>query len=336
MIKPVRVALIGAGAIGQAYGQAAQDLPGTEISFVGDVRPELADQLSASLGSVAAHDIRSLASPQQIDLALVCTPPKTHEELCTMFLEAGVPVMCEKPLATDTAAARRILGVAARTGTALTMASKFRFVSDVTEARSIIQSGQLGKVVRVEVAFASRVDMSQRWNSDPEISGGGVLMDNGTHAVDIVRYILGPIDRVLAATESSGAGLRVEDTAAMLLRTRDGQIGSVDLSWSLDRMTDRYLAAFGTQGSINVGWRESQLRLTASGADVPFGRGYGKISALAENLRNVTSAIRGTEEFVVTPADAIASVAVIEAAYNSVESGQWENVQSRQMERLSA
>ena len=247
-------------------------------------------------GRLPVSDPLSLANARQVDLALVCTPPNTHEELCIGFLEAGVPVMCEKPLAPDSQSARRVLAVADRTGTPLTMASKFRFVSDVIRARELTLDGVLGDVVRVEVAFASRVDMSHRWNADPAIAGGGVIIDNGTHAVDIVRYVLGPIDSVLATTEQAMPDLRVEDTAAMLLRTRGGQIGSVDLSWSLDRLTQRYLAIFGTKGSLEVNWRGSRLRLAQADSDVEFGEGYAKITALAANLRNVATTASGKQQ----------------------------------------
>jgi predicted dehydrogenase len=333
---PFRLALIGAGGIGHTYAEAARSVPEIDVGYVADLRGDVAASLAHLHGATAVTEPESLADPSRVDLALICTPTGTHEHLATAFLRAGVPVMCEKPLAADSATARRILAVAAATGTQLTMASKFRFVSDVIGARSIIQSGTLGEIIRVEVAFASQVDMSRRWNSDPTVSGGGVLIDNGTHAVDLVRYILGPVDSVLATTETSTPGLQVEDTAAMLLRTRDGHIGSVDVSWALDRMTDRYLAAFGTEGSLEVGWRQSRVRLTSSPTDVAYCHGYDKVTALADNLRNVAQALRGEADFVVTPADAIASVAVIQAAYESVRTGQWACVRSRKRERLSA
>ena len=335
MTPPLRLALVGAGAIGSAYAEASRLVPEIDLVYVADTNAGAASSLAASMSLEAIADPMRLADTSKIDLALICTPPNSHEELAAGFLEAGVPVMCEKPLAPGSVAARRILAIAARTGTPLTMASKFRFVDDVVRAREMIQSGDLGDVVRVEVAFSSAVDMSKRWNSDPSVSGGGVIIDNGTHAVDIIRYLLGPIDSVLAAS-ASPANLRVEDTASLLLRTHCGHLGSIDLSWSFDRMTERYVAAFGTKGSLEVGWRNSRVSMLDEREPKPFGGGYSKIDALAANLRNVARGLKDETDWVVTSADAIASVAVVEAAYSSIASGRWRRVHSRMQERISA
>ena len=332
----LRLALIGAGGIGSAYAQAADAVDEVTLAYVADAELSAATALAGQCHAQATDDPLSLANPRTTDLALICTPPSTHEDLCISFLRAGIPVMCEKPLAPDLDAARRILAVAIDTGTPLTMASKFRFVRDVAEARTLLSSGALGQVLRVEVAFASHVDMSRRWNSDPTIAGGGVVIDNGTHAADIVRYLLGPVDQVIADLSADATQLKVEDTGTLLMRTTAGQLASVDVSWSMDRMTQRYIAVFGTKGSLEICWNGSKLRLKEAGADVTFGEGYGKLAALGSNLRNVARSILGHEDLVVSPADAIASVAVVDAAYRSAASGRWESVHSRRSERLSA
>jgi predicted dehydrogenase len=303
---------------------------------VADVRRDAAAALAESLGCAVVDSVEELADPSRIDLVLIATPPNTHEELCGLFLRAGVPVMCEKPLSIDSASTRRIVALAESTGTLLTMASKFRFVPDVIETRSMINSGALGNVVRIENAFASRVDMRSRWNADPNVSGGGVIIDNGTHSIDIFRYLLGPVDAVFAASTPSTSGLDVEETATILVRTVGGQLGSVDLSWELDRMTDRYLAVFGTEGSVEIGWKGSRLRLASNPAETSFGPRYDKVVAIGGNVRNVARAVLGQEELIVWPADALASVAAVDACYESLRTGEWVTVQARKRERIPA
>lgn len=333
MSAPVRLAIVGAGGIGQAYATAVSSLDCVKLCAIADVRPE-AGEIAQRVGTRFLTDPLALVAEERPELVVLSTPPASHEDLAVHFLESGVAVMCEKPLARTRAEGHRIVSCAAETGTLLTMASKFRFVTDVIEARNIIASGELGTVVSVEVHFNAPIDMSTRWNSDPAISGGGVLIDNGTHAVDIVRYLLGPIEAVQAMLSSRATGLDVEDTAVLTARTVDGVIASVTVSWSMDRITERYVGVFGTEGSLEVGWNGGRTRLRGAASDVPFGVGYDKFTALGNNVRNVAGAVRGERPLVVTPLDALASVSVIEAAYESARNAAWTSVSSRSQERL--
>ena len=168
--------------------------------------------------------------------------------------------------------------------------------------------------------------MTRTWNSQPAISGGGVLIDNGTHSVDIARYFLGPIVEVLAVEANRAQNLPVEDTVQLLLRTDDGVLGAIDLSWSYDKATDSYLELYGTEGTMRVGWKDSRYRQATSPDWVVFGDGYDKVTCMRSQVRNFCSAMLGEAKLAITAADAIASVLVIDAAYESLTTGRWVRV----------
>ena len=267
-----------------------------------------------------------MAEAEQLDAVVVCTPPVTHRNICADLANRGLHVLCEKPLAIDSSSAREMFDAAAQNDVKLTMATKFRYAADVIRAKSIVSSGILGDVILFENCFTGHVDMSQRWNSNPEISGGGVLIDNGTHSVDIIRYFLGPVAEVQVVEGRRIQQLDVEDTVRMFVRTNDGVMGSIDLSWSMNKEQPYYLSIYGSQGTVLVGWKESKYRRSNDTYWVQFGEGYNKFQAFRGQIENFTRAIRGEDKLLVTPEDALASVEVIETAYDSLHNSVWQPV----------
>lgn len=321
--EALRLGLVGAGAISQSYVQALRSSEAARIVAVADVRPEAGKALAEDLGCAAYASHEALAKEAGVDAVIVCTPPSTHPEICHAFLGRKISVLCEKPLSIDSASARQLIEAAASAGVVFTMASKFRYVDDVIRAKSLLASGLLGDIVLFENAFTSRVDMSRRWNSDPALAGGGVLIDNGTHSVDIVRYFLGPIEAVEAVEGKRIQGLRVEDTVRLFVRTQSGVLGSIDLSWSLNKELDTYIDIYGSNGVVRIGWKESKYRPISSPDWIVFGKGYDKVEAFRRQIENFCGAVRGDEPLLITAADALASVQVIEAAYASMRSDDW-------------
>jgi predicted dehydrogenase len=332
--KPFRFGLIGAGAIAQAYAQAFAKSAHVELAAVADCRLEAAEKLAAASGCQAFTDVESMSDEAELDAAIVCTPPVTHRDVCCQLLEGGLHVLCEKPLAIDSASARAMIAAADARGLAFTMASKFRYVADVIRAKALIADGLIGEVVLFENVFTGRVDMTQRWNSDPKIAGGGVLIDNGTHSVDVTRFFLGALAEVQAMEGHRIQDLPVEDTAKMFVRSRAGVLASIDLSWSVSKEIPYFIAVYGSQGALLVGWRESKYRRSGDQEWTVFGSGYDKVAAFQRQLENFAAAVRGDEELAVTPADALASVQVIEAAYRSLARGAWEPI--READRAAA
>jgi predicted dehydrogenase len=319
----MRLGIIGAGAIAQSYIRALETCPMAKLHAVVDPRPDVARAVaeSARCESYASH--LDLAEREDCDAVIVCTPPSSHADIALTFLAKGVPVLCEKPLSTDVATARALCEQAQNKGASLAMASKFRYVDDVIRAKSIIASGLVGDVILVENTFAATVNMSRRWNSDPAIGGGGVLIDNGTHSVDIVRYLVGPVLEVMAVEGKRIQDLPVEDTVALFMRTEGGADARIDLSWSIDKEQDSYIRVYGSHGMVHVGWAASRYRQLTSPDWIVFGRGYDKIAAFSSQLMNFCNHIRHHEPLLITPQDALASVEVIQAAYQSLHKGQW-------------
>ena len=325
-MKKLKFALIGTGGIAQTYAQAFQTSDCCKLVAVADLNEDSAKAFAEPLGAKVFADYKILAEASEIDAVIVSTPPNTHPEIAMYFMRRGVNVLCEKPLCLSVAEAKEMIACAGTSNVVFTMATKFRYVADVIKAKAMIASGVLGDIVQFENAFTSRVDMSKRWNSDSEVSGGGVLMDNGTHSVDIIRYFLGAISDVLALETGGTQNLSVDENVKLLAKTKNGVAASVDLTWGINKELPNYISIYGTNGTLHIGWGASKYKLNSNPDWTTFGKGYDKVQAFRAKIENFANAIRGTEELLTKPEDALASVEVIEAAYKSLNQNLWQKV----------
>jgi predicted dehydrogenase len=326
MSNITRFGLVGAGGIAQAYSQALQQMPGAKLVAVADVNIDAAEKMANEHNAASFSSIKQMQAETDLDAVIVCTPPLFHKEQCCDLLNAGIHVLCEKPLSIDSDSALEMFHVAKTNDVVFTMASKFRFVEDVIKAKQFIQEGLLGEVILYENCFTGKVDMTERWNSNPEISGGGVLIDNGTHSLDIMRYLVGGLSEIRVVEGKRIQELPVEDTVHVFVRSESGVMGSIDLSWSLHKPLPNYISIYGTLGTLNLGWRESSYKLNDDKEWTVFGKGYDKIEAFKNQLMNFCGAIAGTEELIITPSDGVASVYTVEAAYAAMQQSNWEPV----------
>ncbi len=329
MAEPLPLALVGCGAIAASYLEALAAVPELRLAAVVDPVAHARDAAAAATGAPAFTTIDDLiARGPRCRTALVLTPPDTHEALATRLLAAGCDVLCEKPLAPSVAAAERMLAAAQASGRRLMMGSKFRYTPDVQAAHDLLAAGLCGEVVLYENVFCAVVAMQDRWNADPARSGGGVLIDNGCHSVDVARYLLGPIARVQAQVGKRIQPLAVEDTARILFTSGSGALGVIDLSWSLFKETPAYVRLHGDAGTIEIGWRESRYKRRGDAGWTRFGDGYVKTAAFAAQLRDFAAAAHGGGTPRIGDVDALASVRVIDCAYRSVPEARWVEVEA--------
>lgn len=322
----VRYGLIGAGGIAQTYVQAFAQCQAAELVAVADICADAAQATARKAGCEHFSSLSEMCAAAEPDAVIVCTPPSTHAAISIRCADRGMAVLCEKPFAVDASSARDMIDAARQNGVQISMASKFRHVPDLARARELIAAGTLGNVRLFENAFTGYVDMAARWNSDPAVSGGGVLIDNGTHSVDIVRYLFGSIDEVLAVEGTRFQPIDVEDTVRLFVRTHRGIPGEIDLSWSISKPLPAYLTVYGSEGVLHVGWKESKFKRQGENDWTVFGSGYDKLSAFRRQIDGFACSIRRGEPLAVTPQEALASVDVIAAAYASLHQGRWQTV----------
>lgn len=329
-MNTLRLGIVGAGRIASSYAAVVEACETVQVFGVADTDADAAERFCRRFGGTSYSSHLEMIDAERIEAIVVCTPPNTHKEISIDALRRGVHVVCEKPLALSLSDAQSMLAVANEHDVVLTMASKFRYVEEVLEARKILESGSLGELVLCENTFTSRLDMSHRWNSSRDVAGGGVLIDNGTHSVDLIRFMLGPIREVMAVEGIRAQGLEVEDTAQVFLRSDDGVRATIDLSWSIDKAREWYLEIYGSRGTVQIGWARSRYRLGDDADWKEFGNGYRKYQAMRDQLSNFAGAILHGQQLAITAVDALASVAVIEAAYRSMAHDDWVQVNSIQ------
>lgn len=325
----IRFGIVGCGRIAQSHLQALAGLPDAKLTVAVENRQAAGEAVAAEFQCKWTADYKDPSILDKIDAVIIAAPPNLHNDIVRYFLERKIHVLCEKPLTIATTDARDLVGLAKERGRVLMMASKFRYVDDLIKAKAIIESGILGKVILYENIFCSKVAMADRWNAKKDVAGGGVLIDNGSHSADIARYLLGPIAQVQATTALGTQGLAVEETVRVQFQTQTGVLGSFDLSWSVTKESKNYVQVFGSEGTLQVGWKGSRYSQSGSSTWVPFGTGYDKVKSFANQHANFMAVIKGLDKPLITPEDSLASVQVVEAAYRSIQQRNWQAVDGK-------
>jgi predicted dehydrogenase len=267
---PVRIAVVGAGLIGQAHIKRVLEEPQAKLAGIADPSPHLKAQADA-LRVAWAPDIETLLARARPDGVVIATPNQLHVQHGMAVVQAGVPMLLEKPIAADVDSALALATAAEQAGVPILVGHHRRHSPLIRRAREIIASGRLGQVTAVNALCWFRKpskDYFEGKNAWRRESGGGVVLINLIHVIDDLRNLCGDILSVQAAESNVARGFAVEDTAAMILRFADGALGTLAISdaavapwsWELTSgenkaypQTDQfcYMVA-GTEGSVTV------------------------------------------------------------------------------------
>lgn len=234
MENTIKVAQIGAGSFGKKRAESVQQCEKAELLAIADANPETAAKAAEALG-IKHLNLEDVLQSSEIDVVTIATPNAHHAELACSALRAGKHVLCEKPVARNAEEALDILKASNETGKKVKVGSNHRYFSSVMKARQIVDSGYIGKVV----SFNGRIGhngerIKGSWFWDKEQSGGGAILDNGCHLLDIARWFMGDFVKGSGLTSNVyWKDAEVEDTATGVFATEDGRVATINASWRL-------------------------------------------------------------------------------------------------------
>lgn len=224
----IRIALLGAGLIGREHADLMASHPGIAIAAICDPSPEAA-KLAERLSVPHRSDYVAMLDEFRPDGAIIALPNQLHAPAALACIERGIACLIEKPIAESIASAARIVEASERTGVPVLVGHQRRHSPDIRAAKQAITAGELGDIVAVNgmTLFdkpANYFDVAWR-----KSTGGGVLLINLIHDIDILRHLVGEIDSIRAFT-SHARGFAVEDGASLSIRFANGALGSFIIS----------------------------------------------------------------------------------------------------------
>ncbi len=307
---------------------------------------EIADRHGAP---VAYDSVEALLADDEVQVVYLCTPVYTHCEQAAAAARAGKHVLCEKPMARTEAECERMIRVCEREGVKLMVAFMNRFRPAHIGIREMMQRGDLGTIVALRSQLASfypRASCGQTpssaqtppvagspggggssapsWRQVPRLGGGGALYDLGSHALDLLCFLGGPVARVSALVDTRVQDYEADDLATLLLEFESGAHGTMMTSFAV-RGRVSPVEVFGTEGSVacrrTIGpFEQGEVTLfDAEGQqrrlEFPSGLGY------AEEIEHLSRCILEDTEPSVTGHDGLHNVAIMRAAQKSAATG---------------
>lgn len=260
---PLRVGLIGAGMIGQLRARAIDQVPGLRLVAVAEPRAELAQTITRRRSEVRhLTEGLALANEPDIDAVIVATPPNSHLRLGVACLSAGKHVLCEKPLAPTPEDAEALVRAAEDAGVHLATGFNLRYTRAALLARQLLDAGTIGALdhIRAFHGHPGGQEFTHPWVFDQRVTGGGALMDNGIHLIDLTRWFLGGVTSVTGyATHHVWQKAGCEDNGFLLLKNPQDRVAMLQASWTEWRGYHYRIELYGTKGYIRFGYPPMHL-----------------------------------------------------------------------------
>lgn len=325
---PLRAGIVGTGGISDLHVGGYQ-AAGAALVAVCDVDVDTARRRADAWGVPQVYaDAERMFAEAGLDVVSICTPVSTHHALVLAAVRAGLHVLCEKPIALDLAEAQEMIDAADEAGVVLQIGHQLRSDGAVARARRMIEDGVLG-----EIAFV-RLRQAHDWGGADQVrpsfatrasGGGGTLLDNGCHLMDLARYLAGDAEEVYARVATRRWPIELEDTSVVSLRFASGALGTIENAWTATGWEEGFWI-YGSEGSLEWTNRHAQPTLVHSFRDSP-GTTWSETDvarydfagerAHHRQIRSFLASVRGEEPVVCSGHDGMEAVRIILAAYDS-------------------
>lgn len=253
-VSEMKVGLIGAGRQGRRRAEAMKGFSESELALIADVDPEAARLLAKEIGCQSTSNWKDLVERTDLEAVIVTAPNHLHAPMSIAALSSGKHVLCEKPLARNPEEAKQIVDAAIKNNVKLKCGFTLRHHQGIRQAREWFDKGSVGELIflRCRYGMCGRPGYDEEWRAKIELSGGGELIDQGIHVLDLFRWFAGDFTQAVAFTSTAFWEIApIEDNAFALLRTSKGQIASLHVSWTQWKNLFSF-EIFGKDGYITV------------------------------------------------------------------------------------
>lgn len=255
--------IVGLGLIADFHGRAIEAMDGAVVHSCMSRSKEKAEAFSDKFGCKAYTNLPDMLNGTDLDIVTVCTPSGAHMEPSLEIIEAGKHLIVEKPLEITLHRCDRILSAAQRKGVRVSTIFPSRFHEASVVVKDAVDRNRFGKLILGDAYikwFRTQEYYNQgAWHGTKSLDGGGALMNQSIHAIDLLQWFMGPVESVQAYTDTRGhERIEVEDVAAAVLKFKNGALGVIEGSTAVYPGYLKKIEISGTDGSIVL--EESDLK----------------------------------------------------------------------------
>jgi len=250
------VGFIGGGNITETHIRAALAVPNMRLAAVYGSNAQKVSDLVEKYGGTAFHDFERFLGHRPMELVIIGSPSGLHAKQGIAAAKHGFHVLTEKPIDVSTERADALIDAADRAGVKLGVIVQDRLKPDILRLKDWIDSGKLGRPILVEAAVKwyrpPDYYSNSKWRGTREFDGGGALINQGIHTVDLLRYLLGEVTRVQAVTATALHDIEAEDTCVATLEFANGAVGVLHATTAAYPGYPRRVEITGTEGTVRL------------------------------------------------------------------------------------